>query len=226
MHVPPPSGHGCEREPPGQDQGPGWAQGAALEPGHCVWSWGAHGGAHPFPLTWPLCPWWRQRPPRGARALREPRPSSRRAAGDRGTAPAAGRAEAEGGGRGAVPVGRSARRGPLRAPAAPLHPAPPAGRAGARGRGRARLRHAEPGELGQHGHQRVHRGQLGLLPGQRVQVPPRPPLGPCWLRPWGPAGSAPGPLLAPPPRLQTPLPLPSPVPAAWTWARWRRWRRC
>lgn len=107
-----------------------------------------------------------------------------RSAGDRRTAPPSGRAQTEGGGRGSVSVGGAPRlsdpaphpalivafillfrHGHTPAPGSPLHPAPPA--PGGRG---AALRHPEPGELRQRGHQRVHGEQLGLLPRQHVQV--------------------------------------------------------
>lgn len=113
-------------------------------------------------------------------------PPPSRSAGDRRAAPPSGRAQAKSSSGGSVPVG-----GPPRLPApprnlvlpvslllthhglqpraephflgppssgSPLHPAPSA----PVGRGAA-VRHPEPGELGQHGHQRVHREQLGLL---------------------------------------------------------------
>uniref|UniRef100_A0A8C9BC13 Pleckstrin homology like domain family B member 1 n=1 Tax=Phocoena sinus TaxID=42100 RepID=A0A8C9BC13_PHOSS len=74
-------------------------------------------------------------------------------------------------------------------PAAPasLHPAPPACVQGARGGGRARLRHAEPGELRQHGDQHLYGGQLGLLPDTMSRYPApaatrRPAAGPAHTR--------------------------------------------
>lgn len=119
-----------------------------------------------------------------------------RSAGDRRATSPSGRAEAESGSGGSVPVGGAPR---LSAPphdlalliaflfprhvlqprtepqlcgapssGSPLHPAPPAPV-----NRRAALRHTEPGELRQHGHQRVHGEQLRLLARQYVQVQQR-----------------------------------------------------
>lgn len=105
-------------------------------------------------------------------------PHSIRSAGDRRAAPSSGRAQTESCSRGSVPVGGSAQ---LPAPphdhvlhlplpshglqphakpqlwgppssCAPLHPSSPAASVS----WRAAVRHAEPGELWQHGHQRVN----------------------------------------------------------------------
>lgn len=116
-----------------------------------------------------------------------------RSAGDRGAASSPCRAQTEGSGRSSVSVGGAARLsdpphdlvllvalllpGHVLQPGAkpqlhrrassgsPLHPAPPAPVSR-----RAALRHPEPGELRQRGHQRVDREQLGLLTRQHVQV--------------------------------------------------------
>lgn len=48
---------------------------------------------------------------------------------------------------------------------APLHPAPHFALCW-----RTTLRHPQPGQLGQHGHQHLHGKQLRLLPRQHVQV--------------------------------------------------------
>lgn len=113
-------------------------------------------------------------------------PPPSRSAGDRRAASSSGRAQTESGSGGSVPVGGAPR---LSAPPhdcvllvalllprhglqphaepqlcrphssrSPLHPTPPAPVSR-----RAALRHTEPGELRQHGHQCVHGEQLGLL---------------------------------------------------------------
>lgn len=126
-------------------------------------------------------------------------PPPSRSAGDRRATSPSGRAQTESGSRGSVPVGgapwfsapphdlplliaslfphHGLQLHGATSSGSPLHPAPPAPISR-----RAALRHTEPGELRQHGHQRVHREQLRLLARQHVQVQKRARLtGTDWI---------------------------------------------